>query len=127
MNVIRAALGFLDGLWSLLTIPCLLLAGILLITYLPIPTLIVMCIWISHNFWNIGFYGRANNFVEDKEFLRIQVKYLVSGIILIIATVVSYIFWINYIIQHNMLCEDWSGRVPLNLPWIIQHFVSYTC
>lgn len=131
MNFVRAMLGAVDALWSLLTIPCLLVAGSLLINYLPIPTLVVMSMFVYYQFVQADFYARlvgmSGGNPDDPQHIRVRVKHIVSGFILIGATVFAYGFFVRYIINHGMLCDDWSGYIPGNLPWMLQKVVPHKC
>jgi hypothetical protein len=128
MNFIKAMLQQLDLLWSLWTIPALLIAGTLLINALPIPTLIVLGIFIYGELAKADFVESAACFSSGDDELPKQARKLrISAASLTIACIVAYSWFIHVNMTNGALCRDYTDDIPGMLPALLQKIVPHTC
>lgn len=128
MNFIKAILRQIDFLWSLWTIPALLIAGTLLINAFPIPTLFVLGIFIYGELAKADFVERTACFSSGDDELPKQARKLrISAASLTIAAIVAYSWFIHVNLTNGSLCRDYTDDIPGMLPALLQKFVSHTC
>lgn len=127
MNFIKDILQGVDNIWSILTIPLLLIVGMYLIMFLPIPTAIAMWFFIGGQFAKADYMQRVADIDNDPKFIRLKNTCVFNGIILLLATIIAYGFYIYLIINSNELCKDYSDYIPGTLPALLQKIVPYSC
>ncbi len=142
MHFLKHVLNTVDGIWSLLTIPCLLLMGFYVIYAIPIPFLILVIIYLLHKVKLIEYYDnlvKYHNTQHDNMYVgeyspekaehnknianNIRVKaFLVLMFSVIVYSAVIWLFTTPY-----YLCKDYSGYIPFTLPEILQKFLPHSC
>ena len=131
MNLFNDFMKTADFLWGLATIPLILITGMFLIYFLPIPTAIGLgaLIWgeqIKEQFL-YDAAERCSDEEDKKDLLQQARKCAFSGWMLIIGSIGSYAFYSYLSIISNDLCKDWSGHIPGTLPAILQFFIPHVC
>lgn len=127
MNLIRDALKLVDFWYAALTIPLLLVVGMALINFLPIPTLIGISVLIWGEFVKANYMQRVAEFRGDPKFLESRRKCISSGVTLALVTVGVYGFYIYLVISSDELCKDYSDHIPGTLPALLQKIVPHSC
>jgi hypothetical protein len=131
MNFIKAVLGGVDTMWSLLTIPLLLIVGVYFIYYLPLLTLIAMSVFIWGETVKANYMQSIADTCSDPEdiakFSQLKRNCDFNAGIYVIATVIAFSVFIYLIVTTNEICRDVSDFIPGTLPGMLQKVVPHTC
>lgn len=128
MEVLKAIGQYVDNLWSLLTIPTILIFTAYFFYFLPIPTFLIVAFCVFIQLDRAEFYLRLYNLhKDDPDLLRCHRTQIGKAIILTVCSAAMYILFGYWTIKTGELCKDLRGVIPGTMAAIMQYLVPHTC
>jgi len=128
MNFISSLLRTVDILWALITIPCCIIFGAMLIAVFPVPTAIVAIIVVILKFDNVSTIRSMGGMsFHPEEYERASQHAAIVAVLFTILVIAAYAGWIYWTISRGGLCEDTTGLIPWTMNEILQKLIPHTC
>jgi hypothetical protein len=124
MNFIGAVLRTVDVFWTLILIPCVMIAGLLFINAFPIPTALVFygAIWMI---LEIGRLDALNSRTQE-EATASRAESVAWASVVFVAAVASYGLCAYLQVTNPMACQHLSG-IPLAYDQILKFLSVLDC